>query len=134
MPKKAADANKSSKTNKNAAMRKEIKCGDEKIDRSVKSQDKTCELNNSKSSERKNANKRKILFVGSEAFPFAGTGGLGEVLGSLPRAINDSGEYEARVILPLYESFPQNRRKDLEFVCWTFVNLSWRNQYCGLFR
>lgn len=87
-----------------------------------------------KKSEQKKANKRKILFVGSEAFPFAGTGGLGEVLGSLPRALNESAEYEARVILPLYESFPQNRRKDLEFVCWTFVSLSWRNQYCGLFR
>ncbi len=78
--------------------------------------------------------KRKVLFVGSEAFPFAGTGGLGEVLGSLPKAINESGEYEARVILPLYGSFPQERRKDLEFVCWTFVRLAWRNQYCGLFR
>lgn len=81
-----------------------------------------------------NANKRKILFVGSEAAPFAGTGGLGEVLGSLPRAINDGNEYEARVILPLYESFPESRRKDLEFVCWTFITLSWRNQYCGLFK
>ncbi|MBD5158688.1 MAG: glycogen synthase GlgA [Ruminococcus sp.] len=79
-------------------------------------------------------NKRKVLFVGSEAFPFAGTGGLGEVLGSLPRAINNSDDYEARVILPLYGSFPENRRKDLEFVCWTFVELSWRHQYCGLFR
>ncbi len=78
--------------------------------------------------------KRKVLFVGSEAFPFAGTGGLGEVLGSLPQAVNNSGEYEARVILPLYESFPQHRRKDLEFICWTFVRLAWRNQYCGLFR
>lgn len=77
---------------------------------------------------------KKVLFVGSEAFPFAGTGGLGEVLGSLPRAINDGGEYEARVILPLYGSFPESRRKDLEFVCWTFVQLSWRRQYCGLFR
>lgn len=82
----------------------------------------------------KAAEKKKILFVGSEAFPFAGTGGLGEVLGSLPRAINESGKYEARVIIPLYDSFPESRRKDLEFVCWTFVKLSWRNQYCGLFK
>ncbi len=77
---------------------------------------------------------KKVLYVGSEAFPFAGTGGLGEVLGSLPRAINDGGRYEAAVILPLYGSFPENRRKDLEFVCWTFVQLSWRRQYCGLFK
>lgn len=95
-----------------------------------KSSDKT------EKSERKTANKkmRKILFVGSEAAPFAGTGGLGEVLGSLPHAINDCGEYEARVILPLYGSFPESRRNDLQFVCWTFVKLAWRNQYCGLFK
>ncbi|MCH5351340.1 MAG: glycogen synthase GlgA [Clostridiales bacterium] len=78
--------------------------------------------------------KKKILFVASEAFPFAGTGGLGEVMGSLPRALNDSGEYDARIILPLYGSFPEKRRKDLQFVCWTFVELSWRRQYCGLFK
>ncbi len=92
----------------------------------------TPEIKNKKATAIKR--KRKVLFVGSEAAPFAGTGGLGEVLGSLPRAINDGGEYEARVILPLYESFPENRRSDLQFVCWTFVKLSWRNQYCGLFR
>ena len=78
--------------------------------------------------------KKKILFVASEAFPFAGTGGLGEVMGSLPRAINDSESYEARVILPLYGSFPEKRRHDLQFVCWTFVELSWRREYCGLFK
>ncbi len=78
--------------------------------------------------------KRRVLFVGSEAFPFAGTGGLGEVLGSLPKAVNASGEYDARVIIPLYESFPAERRKDLEFMFWTFVRLSWRNEYCGVFR
>lgn len=85
-----------------------------------------------KTSERKK--KRKILFVGSEAFPFSGTGEFGEVLASLARAVNEIGECEARVILPLYERFPQERRADLEFVCWTFVKLAWRNQYCGLFR
>lgn len=101
---------------------------------------------NTKRSESKTANatvkgsttakkaRKKVLFVGSEAFPFAGTGGLGEVLGSLPRAINDGEEYEARVILPLYGSFPQDRRKDLEFVCDMRIWLSWRNLYCGLFR
>lgn len=79
--------------------------------------------------------KKHVLFVCSEAFPFAGTGGLGEVMGSLPREINalDSG-YEARIILPLYESFPSEERKNLEFVCHINVPLAWRNQYCGLFK
>ncbi len=86
--------------------------------------------------EKKSAEKRKILFVCSEAFPFAGTGGLGEVMGSLPREINSDKNcgYEARIILPLYESFPQEERKNLEFICHINVPLAWRNQYCGLFK
>ena len=78
---------------------------------------------------------KKILFVCSEAFPFAGTGGLGEVMGSLPRAINGKkAGYEARIILPLYEAFPQSERSKLQFMCHINVPLAWRNQYCGLFK
>ncbi len=78
---------------------------------------------------------KKVLFVCSEAFPFAGTGGLGEVMGSLPRAINEQkAGYEARIILPLYEGFPQSERSKLQFVCHINVPLAWRNQYCGLFK
>lgn len=89
-----------------------------------------------KKEEKKAAEKRRILFVCSEAFPFAGTGGLGEVMGSLPKAINDNEEsgYEARLILPLYDSFPADERKNLEFICHINVPLAWRNQYCGLFK
>lgn len=79
--------------------------------------------------------KKNVLFVCSEAFPFAGTGGLGEVMGSLPRSINAGNDgYEARIILPLYESFPESEKANLEFICHINVPLAWRNQYCGLFR
>ena len=47
---------------------------------------------------------KKILFVGAEIMPFAATGGLGDVLGSLPAAIKaelkDDGDI--RAIMPLY--------------------------------
>jgi len=45
----------------------------------------------------------KILFVSSEAFPFASTGGLGVVSGALPRALVQQGIEIVR-ILPLYRS------------------------------
>lgn len=78
---------------------------------------------------------KHVLFVCSEAFPFAGTGGLGEVMGSLPRAVNEKKcGYEASVILPLYEGFPESERKNLQFICHINVPLAWRNQYCGLFK
>lgn len=42
-----------------------------------------------------------VLFVASEAAPFAKTGGLGDVVGSLPKALRQRG-VDARVLLPYY--------------------------------
>lgn len=46
-------------------------------------------------------NKLKILFVSTEEAPFAKVGGLGEVMFSLPRALNNLG-HDARVFMPRY--------------------------------
>src|SRR5262249_685215 len=43
----------------------------------------------------------KVLFVTSECAPFARTGGLGEVVGALPKALHRHG-LDIRVIMPLY--------------------------------
>ncbi len=76
----------------------------------------------------------KILFVGSEAIPFISTGGLGDVLGSLPAAIaKNSPDNDVRVVLPLFKGIKDKFLKDLTFVGETSVQLSWRNQYCGLY-
>ncbi|MEX2261331.1 MAG: glycogen synthase GlgA [Bryobacteraceae bacterium] len=47
----------------------------------------------------------KILMVGSEAAPFAKTGGLADVLGALPAALHELGD-EVAVLLPRYGSIP----------------------------
>ena len=46
--------------------------------------------------------KTKVLVASPEVMPFGGTGGLGEVAGSLPRAVNhmEDSEIECRVIMP----------------------------------
>ena len=49
---------------------------------------------------------KKILFVTSECVPFVKTGGLGDVVGALPKVLNQKG-CDARVILPKYGAIPQ---------------------------
>ena len=47
----------------------------------------------------------KVLFVASECAPFAKTGGLGDVVGALPRALGRRG-LDVRIVLPLYAGMP----------------------------
>ena len=75
----------------------------------------------------------KILFVTSEAGPFVRTGGLGDVAGALPKELSNLGN-DTRVILPFYkEEIKDEYKNNLRFVGSTFVDLSWRRQYCGVF-
>ena len=78
---------------------------------------------------------KKILFVGSEAMPFAATGGLGDVLSSLPVSLSEisRGEAEISVIMPLYSSIPDSWRKKMNFETCFEISLSWRRLYCGIF-
>ncbi len=74
-----------------------------------------------------------VLFASSEVIPFAKTGGLGDVAGSLPKAISKLG-VDIRVVLPNYKSIPQQYKTDMEYIGYIFVDLSWRHQYCGIFK
>lgn len=74
----------------------------------------------------------KVLFVASEAAPFAKTGGLGDVVGSLPKALKNQG-IDIRVILPKYSSIPQEYVKQMTQIASLTVPVGWRRQYCGLY-
>ncbi len=73
-----------------------------------------------------------ILFVSSEAYPFAKTGGLADVVGSLPAELNKH-EADARVMLPLYKRIKDEYAPSLTFHGAYTIKLSWRDCYCGLF-
>lgn len=77
---------------------------------------------------------KKILFIGAEAMPFAATGGLGDVMGSLPAAIQKAAEGEAdvRVVMPLYGSVSDKWRAEMTLEAEYELTLSWRRQYCGV--
>lgn len=73
-----------------------------------------------------------VLFCTSEATPFAFSGGLGDVAGSLPQAIN-AQKAECRVVMPLYGDMKPEWRDKLEYVTNFTVPVGWRCQYCGVF-
>ena len=75
---------------------------------------------------------KKILFVGAEAMPFAATGGLGDVMGSLPAALAATGEADVRVILPLYGQVSPEWRAQMKTEAVFTVHLAWRKLYCGV--
>ncbi len=75
---------------------------------------------------------KKILFVASEAVPYIKTGGLADVVGSLPKYF-DKEKYDVRVILPKYACMDELLLAQLKFVCHFYVNLNWRKQYVGIF-
>jgi len=74
----------------------------------------------------------KILYATSEAHPFAMSGGLADVAGALPKALRKR-LVGCRVVLPLYESVPQELREKMQFVTSITVPVAWRRQYCGIF-
>jgi len=74
----------------------------------------------------------KILFAASEALPFKSSGGLAEVAGSLPKALRRRF-VGARVVMPLYDSIPQELRDNMKFLTHIVVPVAWRRQYCGIF-
>ena len=73
----------------------------------------------------------KILFVATEASPFFKTGGLGDVIGSLPKALLKEGA-DVRVIMPKYSSIPSSYREKMVHKAAITVPVGWRRQFCGL--
>ena len=74
----------------------------------------------------------KVLFAAAEASPFIKVGGLGDVMGGLPKELVSKG-IDARVILPLYSAIKPELRKKIKYVTNCYVNNSWRSSYCGIF-
>lgn len=75
----------------------------------------------------------KVLFAASEAVPFVKTGGLADVIGSLPKALVKQGA-DVRVILPKYEDIPAKYVERMEQVASFDLQMGWRKQYCGILK
>lgn len=74
-----------------------------------------------------------VLFAASECAPFIKTGGLGDVIGSLPQALKEHERMEVRVILPLYDEIPGEWQYKMEYYTSFNVPLGWRNQEAAIY-
>lgn len=74
---------------------------------------------------------KKVLFVASEGVPFIKTGGLADVVGSLPKYLSKE-EFDVRVILPKYLCMRDDLKESLNYVSHFYMDLGWRSQYVGI--
>ena len=75
----------------------------------------------------------KILYVTGEAAPYAASGGLGDVMGSLPAEVAKLG-HEVAVILPLYKQVGEQHRALMEKVAEFTIPYAWRRSECTIHR
>ena len=73
----------------------------------------------------------KVLVVSSECAPFAKSGGLGDVIGSLPKVLRDNG-VDVRVVLPKYRSIKNEHFIGINYLGSFETHLSWRKQPAGV--
>lgn len=74
---------------------------------------------------------KKILFAASEGVPFIKTGGLADVVGSLPKCI-DKRYFDVRVIIPRYVCMKQEWKDKMQYVRHFYMDFDWKNVYVGL--
>lgn len=76
---------------------------------------------------------KKILFAASECVPFIKTGGLADVVGSLPKYC-DKRYFDVRVVIPKYKKIAEKYTDQMQYVTNFYIDLNWRQQYVGVFR
>ena len=75
--------------------------------------------------------KKRILFVTSEAVPFIKTGGLADVAGTLPKYF-DRETHDVRVILPKYACMKPEWKEKLTYKTHFYMSFCGRQVYVGV--
>ncbi|MCR5848402.1 MAG: glycogen synthase GlgA [Lachnospiraceae bacterium] len=74
---------------------------------------------------------KNILFVASEGVPFIKTGGLADVVGSLPKC-SDKRYFDIRVMLPKYTCIAQELKDKMVYKTSFYMDFHWKNEYVGI--
>lgn len=74
---------------------------------------------------------KKILFVASEAVPFIKTGGLADVVGSLPKCF-DKQYFDVRVMIPKYLCIKEQLRNEMTYIDHFYMDYLGQSRYVGI--
>lgn len=75
----------------------------------------------------------KVLMVSSEVTPYAKSGGLGDVAGSLPKELRKLG-VDCRVVFPKYKDIKPAYLENMEYIDSFVVALGWRKQSASIYK
>lgn len=76
---------------------------------------------------------KNILFLASEAVPFIKTGGLADVVGSLPKTI-DKRYFDCRVMIPKYTCIKWELKEKMEYVTHFYMDYLGQSRYVGVMK
>lgn len=74
---------------------------------------------------------KKILFIASESVPFIKTGGLADVVGSLPKNY-DKRYFDARVIIPKYMCMKAEMKDMMRYRTHFYMDFMGQDEYVGV--